>query len=122
MTSSALAEYQQKRTELAGALDRATPTLQALLPADLPVDRFKRIVLGAITRDPTLLTCYLPSIVMAVTQAAECGLEIGGAAGEAYLVPYYNGKRKRRDCQFVAGYRGFVKLALLSGRVQKVEA
>lgn len=69
-------------------------------------ERFTRSVLNAIMVDKSgqLAKCTPLSIVGAALHAAQLGLEIGPLQ-EAYLVPYGN------VCQFMAGYRGLIKLA-----------
>jgi len=121
--SDALVQYKAKRAELASMLEKAEPAMVALAPPTLSVPRLRQIVLTAVTRQPALLDCDPGSIVRATMQAAELGLEIAGAFGEAYLVPFRNHKAGgKQHAQFVAGWKGYVKLALESGKVSKVES
>ena len=72
--------------------------------------------LTAVAKNPKILDCDRESIMLSVMQAAELGLEPGGALGEGYLVPY------GRTCQFIPGYRGFISLARRSGQIVSIEA
>src|SRR5262249_4908422 len=85
--------------------------------------------LAATSRSPKLLLCTPMSILNAVVQASQLGLEPGGPLGHAYLVPY---EYKRKDgthlkegthlCQFIIGYRGLIELARRSGQILGIEA
>jgi recombination protein RecT len=58
----------------------------------------------------------------AIVQCSQLGLEPGGVTGEAYLVPYWNGKKGFSEVQLIPGYRGLMKLARQSGLVAKIES
>jgi len=122
--STALVEFRERRKALVTSLEKVQPTIARLLPtnSDAEAARLIRIVHSAVARNPTILTCHPPTIVQAVLQGAECGLEIGGVRGEAYLVPFWNSKANRRDCQFIAGYKGLVRLMLQTPTHRNLEA
>jgi recombination protein RecT len=42
--------------------------------------------------------------------------------GHAYLVPFWNGKTKKMECQFQIGYKGFIDLVRRTGDVDKIDA
>jgi recombination protein RecT len=86
------------------------------LPRHLSADRIIKVAVTAINKNPDLLKCTRDSILMAVMQSAELGLEPGGALGEAYLIPYGT------TCQFIPGYRGLISLARRSGQIVSIEA
>lgn len=119
---SAIVQVKAERSALAAALEQSKPTIAQLLPPDMSADKLIHVVISAVSRSPQILTCERGSIVRAVLQGAECGLEIGGVFGEAYLVPFWNNKERRRECQFIAGYKGLIKLALQSERVRNIGA
>lgn len=123
----------QVQTRPAGALQQRSDTkpgsIEALLrspqiseqiklalPKHLDPDRLLRIALTEIRRTPKLAECSQASLLGALFQCAQLGLEIGGSLGQAYLVPY------GRDVQFQLGYRGMIDLAMRSGRVASIEA
>ncbi|MEB3169120.1 MAG: recombinase RecT, partial [Synechococcaceae cyanobacterium] len=90
--------------------------IKLALPKNLDSDRLLRIALTEIRRTPKLAECSQASLLGALFQCAQLGLEIGGSLGQAYLVPY------GRDVQFQLGYRGMIDLAMRSGRVESIEA
>lgn len=81
----------------------------------------QQIVTDAITALSTvdkLSECDPGSLLGAVMTCAQLGLRIGGALGQAYVLPFWNTDRRRREATFVLGYKGLVKLAAQSGRVR----
>ena len=55
-------------------------------------------------------------------QSSQLGLYVDGVLGHAYLVPYWNGKEKRREVQLIPGYKGLIDLARRSGSVESISA
>jgi recombination protein RecT len=122
MTSEIVA-FRERHDHLKLALYGETKRVQAILPrrSGLTPERLFGIVLDACARTPALLECEQTSIVQAVLQAAEVGLELASPLGEAYLVPFWDGKAGCKKAQFIAGYKGLVKLAHNSPKVISVE-
>lgn len=103
--------------------DSFQAALRATLPKHIRADRMIRVVLAAMSQSEKLQQCTQDSVLLSVMRAAACGLEPdGGPLGQAYLVPYWNGKRHAYECQFIPGYRGMIKLARNSGEVADVWA
>lgn len=92
------------------------PALARALPKGLSEERFARILVTNVKMTPQLLKCDPLTFLGAAMQAAQLGLEPGGALAEAYLVPYGN------VCTFVPGAPGLIKLAVQSGFVTSVIA
>ncbi len=113
MSDTALAKRQDSLKTL---LDRARPSLAAVLPKHLNPDKLIKVALVATSRTPALLQCTPTSVLQAVMTASQLGLEPGGVLGSAYLVPY------KSECQLVIGYRGLIDLARRSGKIASVEA
>ncbi|MCP4677748.1 MAG: recombination protein RecT [Deltaproteobacteria bacterium] len=86
------------------------------LPKHLSVDRLSRIAITAIRKTPRLMECTPMSLLGAVIQAAQLGLEPDGMLGQAYLVPY------KREATLQIGYRGMIDLARRSDRVKSIAA
>lgn len=98
------------------ALEERSDVIASLLPRGTDVERFKRIVLQSINRNPQLKKCTPNSIVDAAAEAARLGLEPSGAIGGAHLVPYGD------TAQLIVDYRGLVELARRSGEIAAVDA
>lgn len=84
-------------------LEKFLPEIKRALPAHLNGDRMARIALTAFRRNKQLGNCDPRSVMSAVIQASQLGLEID-TMGRAYLVPYGN------ECQFIPGWKGLVDL------------
>jgi recombination protein RecT len=109
---------QSVKAMLTAAADR----LQAVLPKHLTPERMAQVVSTMVYRTPKLAECSPHSIVAAVFQAAELGLDLSTAMGEAYLVPRWNSKARCNECTFLPGYKGLVKLARQSGEIASIQA
>jgi recombination protein RecT len=97
------------------------PAIQSMVPKHMTPERLMRISLAAISRTPKLATCTVESIVGAVTACAIMGLE-PNLIGHAYLVPFWNGKTRKMECQFQIGYKGYIDLVRRTGDVDKIDA
>lgn len=86
------------------------------LPKHLTPDRLIRVSLTSIAKNPKLLECSQASVIGAVIQAAQLGLDVDGSLGHAYLVPY------KQYCQLQIGYRGMIDLARRSGQIVSISA
>lgn len=98
------------------ALEERSDAIQALLPKGADIERFKRVILQSINRNPDLRKCSPASIVDAAAEAARLGLEPSGAIGGAWLVPY------GQTAQLIVDYRGLVELARRSGEIAAIDA
>jgi recombination protein RecT len=114
--SSAIVSSRDKQQTIKDLLERAKPSIAAVLPKHLTADRLLKVALSATARNAGLLACTPQSIILAVMQGAELGLEVGGLLGDAYLVPFKN------QVQLIVGYRGMIKLARQSGALASIEA
>lgn len=96
-------------------LEQSRDAVMKALPKHLGADRIMRIALTAFRRNPALESCAPLSVLSAVIQASQLGLEIG-QNGEAFLVPY------KSECQLIPGYKGLMKLVRQSGHIQDIYA
>jgi recombination protein RecT len=103
-------------------LEQNKSAIAKALPRHLSADRLLRVAQTACTTTPTLLECYTPSLVGAIIQCATMGLEPNTVLGHAYLVPFWNSKKRRKDVQVIVGYKGLVDLARRSGQIISVAA
>ncbi len=95
-------------------LERSAKSLGQALPSHMSKERLNRIVLSMLRMSPQLQECTPISIVAAVFQMAQVGLE--PVDGQAYIIPYANKKRINgewktvKEAQFQIGYKGYVSL------------
>ena len=93
--------------------------LEAVLPKHITADRLTRIACSAVSRSPKLLQCTMPSLYMAISQAAQLGLEPGL---DCHLVPFWNKDLSAFESIMIPDYKGLISLALRSDKVKKIEA
>lgn len=103
-------------SEFRDVLLRLRPQISAALPKHIDPERLLRIVLTTVRKTPALLTCSRESVLAAIMQAAQLGLEPDGNLGLAYLLPYGN------QCQLIVGWKGLIELARRSGLVTNITA
>ena len=60
------------------------------------------------------------TVIQSALKAATYNLPIDKALGFAYVVPFYNGKTRRREAQFIMGYRGMIQLANRTGAYERL--
>lgn len=106
----------QAKPTFAKLLDDLKPSIELALPANMTPDRFIRIALTEIRRNPTLAACDWQSVVGGIMLSAQLGLEIGGPLGQSYLVPF------KGKAQFILGYKGIIALARRSGEIRSIDA
>ena len=104
---------QQYIKDMEGEIKKALPTV-------ITPERFTRMVLSALSTNPTLGKCTPKSFLAAMMAAAQLGLEPNTPLGQAYLIPYNN--KGTMEVQFQLGYKGLIDLAYRSGEVQIVQA
>ncbi|HZG70635.1 MAG TPA: recombination protein RecT [Chondromyces sp.] len=96
-------------------LKKMEPEIARALPKHMNVERLTRIALTTIRTNPKLLECTVPSLLGAVMQAAQLGLE-PGLLGQCYIIPY------GKEATFVIGYKGMIDLARRSGNIKSIYA
>lgn len=103
-------------------LEKMRSQLELALPKHLDANRMIRIVLTTVQKTPKLLECTRESLLGCIVQSAQLGLEPDGVLGHASLVPFFNRKKNRLECQLIIGYKGLIKLARQSGEVSAISA
>lgn len=114
--STEIVPVNAKADQVRMLLEKAKPQIAVALPRHLSADRMLRIAMTSIRRTPTLLACTQQSLLGAVMQAAQLGLECDGVLGHAYLVPF------KGVVQLIVGYKGLIDLARRSGQLSTIFA
>lgn len=100
-----------------------------MIPKHLNVERLLKIAQIAATTTPGLAQCDVASLIGAIGQCAQLGLEPNTVLGHAYLVPF-NTRRKGIDgnerwvnaVQLLVGYKGLIDLARRSEQIISIAA
>jgi len=103
-------------------LDKNKAQIMAALPGMVKPERFIRIALTAVQRNPKLLQADAWSLLGAVMEAAQAGLSLDPSRREAALVPRWNKNKRKYDVQFMPQYGGYIKLAHDSGKISNIFA
>ena len=96
------------------------------LPSFITPERFVRGVVTSMRLNPKLAQCTQMSLLGALFQAAQLGLE-PDIEGQAYLIPYKNtkyvdGKKVTvMECQFQIGYKGYIELFYRHGSAMTID-
>lgn len=110
----------RERATLEGYIKALAPEIEKALPSVITPERFTRMVMTALSSNPTLGQCTPQSFLGAMMQAAQLGLEPNTPLGQAYLIPYQN--HGVMEVQFQIGYKGMVDLAYRSGEISIIQA
>ncbi|RIQ43708.1 recombinase RecT, partial [Bordetella avium] len=109
--------------------DSQKSTLAAVLPRHVSADRMLKIALGALRTTPKLMGCTVESLMGAVVQCSQLGLEPNTPLGHAYLIPFEKRRKQGNDwvtdkieVQIVLGYKGLIDLARRSGQIVSIAA
>ena len=111
-----LTPAQRKQDTVRGLLKSMEGEIKNALPSYLPVEKFIRTALTAINSNPKLAECSQESLLAAIMNSAQLGLEFNTPLGEAYLIPY------GRKVNFQLGYQGLLKLAYNTGQFKRITA
>ncbi len=123
-----LSELKPKE-QIAYLLNTKKAEIAKMLPKHLNADRLLKVAQIAATTTPALAKCDVASLVGAIGQCAQMGLEPNTVLGHAYLVPF-NTKRKDANgnerwvnsVQVIIGYKGLIDLARRSGQIVSIAA
>lgn len=96
-------------------IEMSKSQFEKALPKHLTSEKFTRVAITEIRKNPSLLKCNSTSLLGSLMTAAQLGLEIG-VLGQAYLIPYGS------ECQFQIGYKGMIELLRRSGQLKDIYA
>lgn len=125
---TALAQM-KPREQIGYLLNERKGEIAKMLPKHLNAERLLKVAQIAATTTPALAKCDVASLVGAIGQCAQMGLEPNTVLGHAYLVPF-NAKRKDANgqdrwvnsVQVIIGYKGLIDLARRSGQIISIAA
>ncbi len=120
MSEEVATTYESRMARFRQQWETALPIIKQLVPTHISPERLFSIAVTARQRTPALLECTDISILRALIQAAQLGLDISGAGGKCFLIPFYNSKTKQTECQLQMGYRGLIELARRSGQITAI--
>lgn len=113
------------------AINKSVDELGKALPKFMDAERLCRIAMTTIRNNPKLTECTQASILGAIFQSAQLGLE-PNIEGQAYIIPYTNSKKvknedgktvwiKKTEAQFQIGYKGYIELFYRHGSAISID-
>jgi len=120
--TTALVPKVENKSPLMVLLEKARPSMAAVLPKGVALDRLIKLALVAASRSPRLAECEPQSILRAVMLSAQLGLEPSGPLGGVHMVPFRNGRTGKYEVTPIIDYRGLIDLARRSGQIVSIEA
>ena len=103
--------------------------IAAVLPRHVTPERILKALMVAASKNPAIFDCTQESICKSLMDASSLGLDCSGTLGSGYLIPFNKNSKdskgqwhKRRECQFIPGYRGLIDLARRGGQIATIEA
>jgi recombination protein RecT len=121
-TAVAVVEQPKAIALIRDELEKREGDLLAVLPPSMDLQRFMRVSLLAVSKNPDILKCTPGSIIRSIVEAAEVGLEPTGSLNRAWLVPFKDKDKPKPEAQLMIGYQGYADLMRDSGRVTRVTA
>ncbi len=128
-----VATTQEKKVDMATFIRNQIEELGKALPSFITPERFIRVAVTSMRLNPKLAQCTQISVLAALFQAAQLGLE-PNVEGQAYLIPYCNSKFvvdpdnpkkkmwiKKYECQFQIGYKGYIDLFYRHGAALMID-
>lgn len=125
---SQIEQQPEKKQTVFDLIQSMEKEFKRALPDQVGIQRFVRVAITIVRTNPKLMACDGMSIVAALMQSAQLGLEPNTPLGQSYIIPYKN-KRviNGRDtwvdeAQFQLGYKGLITLALRTGEYKAIYA
>ena len=83
-------------------------------------NRFISNIISSVSNNPALAECDNASIVSGALLGEALKLSPSPQLGNYYLVPFNDKNRDKKVAQFQLGYKGYIQLAIRSGRYKKL--
>ena len=111
-----LPAVQTQQALIKSNIEKGQEEMFKILPSHVNKERFIKSAMLVAYNNEKIQQCTPVSIVAAVYNAAELGLDFTAAKGHAYMVPF------GREAKFMPGFRGLMELCRRSGLVKSIEA
>jgi recombination protein RecT len=112
--SGTVTKLSEQFTKISDILSSKKNAIQSVIPKHLTSERLTTVFMSACRKNPKLLSCSATSLVKALMDAGEIGLEPDGI--NAHLIPYGT------ECNYMVDYKGYIRLARLSDEVADMTA
>lgn len=104
------------KQRVAALLKSNKNAIEQVLPRHVSPERLMQVAFSAVRTTPALLNCKSESLIGAIIQCAQLGLEPNTVLGHSYLIPF------KDSVQLIIGYKGLIDLARRSGQIVSIAA
>ena len=108
------------KSDIREAVEKMGPQFAMALPKLLTAERFIRVALTCINKNPKLLQCTRDSLLACLLDCAQLGIEADGR--RAHLIPFWDSKANAFKCTLIIDYKGLAELVRRSGEVSTLHA
>lgn len=111
-----------KPTTISGYLaqDKIKTWINGMIGSEKEAQKFISSIISATSTTPALQACDPTTIVSSALLANALDLSLSPQLGLAYMVPFEDKKNKRTVATFILGYKGYIQLAIRSGKYRKI--
>ena len=117
-TNTAVQNAPKTQNTIFDLIQKQKPAFAMALGKAMDTERFTRIAITTLRQNPKLQACSVVSLLGALMQSAQLGLE-PNLLGQSYLIPFQN--KGQLECQFQIGYKGLIKLFYNSPNAQLLD-
>lgn len=116
-----------KKEDFGVILNKQRDQLIVALGSQIPIEYFVRVALTTFRKNPLIQQCSTQSILACLQDIAQLRLLPDNLLGEAYLVPFWNGRggpegKGCYEAQTMIGYKGLLKMVRRNKDVINVTA
>lgn len=111
-----------KPTTISGYLaqDKIKTWINGMIGSEKEAQKFISSIVSATSTQPQLQACDPTTIVSSALLANALDLSLSPQLGLAYMVPFEDTKNNRTVATFILGYKGYIQLAIRSGKYRKI--
>lgn len=118
----AMAPAQQNQpTTIAAQVQNMEKQFQLAMPKGMEATQLVRDAQTCLRQTPQLAECDPSTVLGSLMTCAQLGLR-PGVLGQAYLLPLWNSKNRRREAQLILGFQGLLELIYRAGTVSMIDA
>ncbi|MDR2673344.1 MAG: recombinase RecT [Opitutaceae bacterium] len=114
--TNALAVLQSRAVSLLNS-ESTQEKIRALIPASMSYDRFHRLAVSLVHRNPKIAECETVSFFATLSDCATIGVYPDPVTGLAYIIPRWNSKKKVLEATLLVGYKGLRSISLRSPEI-----
>ena len=94
--------------------------INGMIGSEKEAQKFISSIISAVSTTPALQSCEQSSVVSCALLANALNLSLSPQLGLAYMVPFNDNTNERTVATFILGYKGYIQLAIRSGKYRKI--